>query len=997
MTPEEYRQAIEQPAARAGTRIEPALADALVSQVLGAAGALPLLSTTLLELWENRSGSTISHQVLETTGGVRGAVARLAEGVYSDLDDGQRHLARGVFLRLAGPGEGLAVVKRRVPLEEFDPDHSPELAELLDLLAQRRLITIDDASVEVVHEALLREWPRYQEWLAEDAQGRVVQVHLATSAREWSERGRDSAELYRGARLSAASEWASRNDAQLNPVEREFLAASRAQHQAQVRRLRVLLAAAVALLLVAAVAAAVAFVQRGSARRSATSADAQRLGAQAVVQPRLDLSLLLARESVNLDNSPATQSELWATLLRSPAATYVFHVPEPFKGVLALSPDGRTLVVGSDEGIVTFYDARTHRELGSITPPGFRIHKSIVPVGALAFSHDGRLLAVGGWDRIAFLDPRTGQPSGLVAHVPGKGVGVVSRMAFSADDRTLAIGYPRYPGTGFYDSWIVGRVDVPARRAIPPAIDLSGRHPDHDDIDKVIYSPTGDVIASDWRAGKLVIFKQPGLRVRHTYTIPGVTSVAASPDGRTLGIAQDDGAVSIMSLPGGQMRLLGRHAPLGGVWSAQFTPDGRELVTTSADHTTIVWDVRSGTQLDVLTGQGDIIKQQAMSSDGRMLYTASEDGTVTAWDIGGAGRKLGRTLPFTAAYPADIYSNPQPTGVAVSPDGRLLALSQNGGLVRLWNLRTLTQVGAPFRGFKELDQSGTSGAEDMAFSPNGRLLAASGGAGSTVVVWDIRTHAVVHRFTPPNPSLAHGDGLEFSPDGKTLANGDGGNAALLWDLSTGSPQKLRLGNARSNRYALSLAYSPDGSRLATVDGLGLATLWDVARSPARRVISFPAEAAAGWATSVAFSPDGKLLATGSQGVITLRDAHTGRAVRTLRIPNGYNAVLAFSPSSSKLALLARDGAEVWNIATATQVGTALPGASPQAVTTGGPGNLRYTPDGQVVVVSPNGLASIWDVDPAAWSAAACGIAGRQLTRAEWERFVTTKPFARVCP
>ena len=199
MSPEEYRRAIEQPALRTGTRVEPATVDTLVSQVLAESGALPLLSTALLELWEHRTGSTMTARALKQTGGVQAAVARLAEGVYAELDDEQRSLARAVFLRLAGPGQGGSVVKRRVPLTEFDT--RPVLTDLLDHFAHRRLVVLDESSVELIHEALLREWPRYRDWLEEDQQGRLVQAHLAIAAREWNDRGRDTSELYRGTRL----------------------------------------------------------------------------------------------------------------------------------------------------------------------------------------------------------------------------------------------------------------------------------------------------------------------------------------------------------------------------------------------------------------------------------------------------------------------------------------------------------------------------------------------------------------------------------------------------------------------------------------------------------------------------------------------------------------------------------------------------------------------------------------------------------------------------
>jgi len=338
--------------------------------------------------------------------------------------------------------------------------------------------------------------------------------------------------------------------------------------------------------------------------------------------------------------------------------------------------------------------------------------------------------------------------------------------------------------------------------------------------------------------------------------------------------------------------------------------------------------------------------------------------------------------------------------VAVSPDGRLLALSPGRDAVQLWSLRTLRPMGPPLRGFREHDRGTAGGAEDLAFSPDGRFLAAGGGSGSPVVVWNLKTRKVRYRFTPPAKPEPHGDGLAFSPDGHTLANGDGGYGALLWDLRTGVGTKLPQGD---RRYVLSLAYNRDGTRLATVDGgdpsgkPSHAELWDVSRRPARRLATWNADNARGWATSVAFSPNGEVLATGSSGVITLRDARTGRPLRTLQIPDGYNGVIAFSPDGKKIALLAPVGAEVWDIATGTQVGTGLPGASPQANNPGGPGNLRFTPDGQLVVVSPNGLATIWNVHPAAWNAAACRIAGRELTRAEWSRFVGTQPYAPVCP
>jgi DNA-binding SARP family transcriptional activator len=165
MDRDELTWAIEQPAARAGLELERGLADALVSDVAGEPGGLPLLSTTLLELWRARERRVLRYDSYRRSGGVRGAVARLAEDAYAQLGERERRIARGVMLRLAS-GDGEALARRRVPLGELQRINGAGsvLAELTDA----RLLTVSDGEVELSHEALLREWPRYRTWLEED-------------------------------------------------------------------------------------------------------------------------------------------------------------------------------------------------------------------------------------------------------------------------------------------------------------------------------------------------------------------------------------------------------------------------------------------------------------------------------------------------------------------------------------------------------------------------------------------------------------------------------------------------------------------------------------------------------------------------------------------------------------------------------------------------------------------------------------------------------------
>jgi hypothetical protein len=363
MTDDEVRRAVEAPARCAGLTVEQDLLDAVVADVRGRPGGLPLLSTALLDTWERRRGRTLTHAGYLAAGGVPGALARLADTAYARLAPDEQAAARRILVRLAEAGEGGTPVRRRVPLAEVTAPGDEAARGALDVLVARRLLTVAEGTVEVAHEALLSHWPRLARWLEDDEQGRVVRRHLAPAAREWARSGRPDAELYRGARLASALDWAAGHAGDLNPAETEFLDASRAaadqelreqraradrEAQARVReararrRLRMVLACVIALLLFSAAISAVALQQRGQARAAQRRAEARRLGALALTEPSLDRSLLLAAAAVRTGPSPETEGDLFSALLRSPNALAQVRGNSRLQD-LALSPDGASL------------------------------------------------------------------------------------------------------------------------------------------------------------------------------------------------------------------------------------------------------------------------------------------------------------------------------------------------------------------------------------------------------------------------------------------------------------------------------------------------------------------------------------------------------------------------------------------------------------------------------------------------------------------------------
>ena len=129
------------------------------------------LSAALLEQWRERDGHVMRRAAYDRTGGVRGAAARLAEATYTSLSEPERAAAKRILLRLADAGEDeSAFVRRRVPLDELELGRDDHTAAALAALTDSRLATADEGTLEVAHEALLREWPRLRGWLEEDAE-----------------------------------------------------------------------------------------------------------------------------------------------------------------------------------------------------------------------------------------------------------------------------------------------------------------------------------------------------------------------------------------------------------------------------------------------------------------------------------------------------------------------------------------------------------------------------------------------------------------------------------------------------------------------------------------------------------------------------------------------------------------------------------------------------------------------------------------------------------
>jgi WD40 repeat protein/tRNA A-37 threonylcarbamoyl transferase component Bud32 len=972
MQASELRRSVELPSARVGLRVEPELTDALVDDVEGEPGALPLLSTALLELWQKRQDDALTLAAYRESGGVHGAVARLAEGTYARIADERKQLVRGIMLRLVGEGEGDAPVRRRAALAELDLERNDDAADVLRTLADSRLVTVGEGSVEVAHEALLQEWPRLREWIEDDTEGRRLRRHITQAATEWDAAGRDRGELYRGARLAAALDWTADHALDLNELEREFVTESREVVEEEAkrarrtnRRLRGLLVGLAVLLAAAVSGGILAVMERGEARDAETAQIAQRLGAQALVEEDLDLSLLLARQAVAIDDSPQTRGYLLATLRRSPAAVGIMHGRGDVLRAIAISPDGKTLAVAGGTTGVLFFDARTYEQVGDRLPV-----RTLVE--SLAYAPDGRTLAIGGDHQVRLIDARTREQ--LAETAVG---GVATRMAFTKDGSQLVVLFPpgEAQGAGRADARISVR-DAATLEPIGPSIEPEAFVGDY--IGFYYASPEFALTADDRflitasEDGELAWWNlRTGRKTRTEEIEPGLHTLDLSPDGLTAAVGFERG-IQLLDLRSGNVRTV-----TGGLFGSPnwvlFSPDGKTLVSTNFDKTVTRFDVESGAPLETLRGHSNSVQQPVFSRDGKTLYTVSHDGTAIAWDLTG-DRKLGRRFQFTGdriSSPGGYDGHPG----KFSPDGRLIAIGLKKEGIALWDTRTLRPTGAPLG---ETDGE----VKTLAFSPDGRALAAVTAPGS-LTLWDVGSRSRLHGPLGAGAGTFF-VGVGFSPDGATLATASD-SGVTLWDVATGH----NLGEVEGTSAAHDLAFSADGAMIASARVReGGAEVWDAAsRSSIAKVRGTPFTD-----FSVALSPDGHILAVGGvDAFVRLWDVRTGKLVSELDQGGNGAFTLEFSPDGRILAISGFEPvASLWDVATGTRIGPQLTAGDRRTM-------IDLSADGRrLLETHGNGKGAVWDVDPESWERRVCDVANRTLTREEWEAYVPGRPYQPAC-
>ncbi len=437
------------------------------------------------------------------------------------------------------------------------------------------------------------------------------------------------------------------------------------------------------------------------------------------------------------------------------------------------------------------------------------------------------------------------------------GNGTIHRIAYSPDGRLFAAAGAL--GTWLYDAESFAKIGLLAGSAAPIAFNTNGQ--------TLASGSWSDPSVHLWdlksqeKVGGLPLSDQRG-----------ITALTYSPGGKILAVGYTRGDIALWDTETQtKTALIDTTAHV--IWTLAFSPDGQMLASGGFEDSTIsLWDVQTQALLGGLDGHTRearsahlAVSSIAFSPDGKILASGSSmDCTLRLWDVASRAQ-------IAVLLELDTEKDGEINSIAFSPDGTLLASASDDGVIRMWNTRTLKQVG-------ELETK-SGGVTSIAFRPDGKILAALNGRPAATArhrggdmairIWEVQSHKQIAELGSHSASV---DSVAVSPDNRLFAAGRQDGAVELWDLGTREQIDVLRGHDATVQCVV---FSPDGRFLAS-SAKEHARLWNI--EDREEIGTFKHSAIV---ESVAFSPDSKTLACVDDNCIRLWDIHRKTEISVL--------------------------------------------------------------------------------------------------------------------
>lgn len=939
------RVVIEEPARLCDLDIHDELVDRLIADT-GSGNALPLLAFTLQRLAEG--GMTLTSGRYEEIGGVQGSLIQHADATLVEAVTSSE-LARDDVLAALVRLASFDQTRRRVDLNGLPQP----LRVAFGVFVDKRLLTAEHNWVEVVHEALLTEWPPLHAAIEERKAALLTARSVELAATDWLTAKVPDHVLWDADRLAATGD--AESVADLSAEAKDFLDASRAKvtrMRRRERRRRNRFVSTLSVLVVLFAAAAVfAGVQWGKANDNKRVAAGRSLLSQAETMQNTEAgtSLRLGVAAMSVNASSEARAGLVNTLMGNHyVATLTGHASEV--SAVAFSPDGRLMVTGGADPSVILWDVSDPdhpRRVGDADTEG--------SVWTIVISHDGRTMVTGGPTMVVVWDignPAHPQLLGAVDEAPRW----VSSAALSEDDHTLITGIWDNTGANGDEAilWDLSGRTTPLKLATLSANNsgpVRGVALSHDHRVAITGNEDGTVLMWD-----IADRTAP----RRIATLRGhgnsVWAMATSPDGRTLltGGADQTAILWDITDPAKPARLSSLNGHGGTVRAVAFSPDGRTAVTGSFDNTAILWrldDLSRPVRLDTLGGHRQPVYAVAFSHDGSHLATSSSDYTTVLWrtDVIASPHRLGELGGHRNGQPSLVFS----------PDGHRMITGGADGAMIAWDVtdprrpQTLARISAHVDGFvMAINRDGTRlltgsadttavlwdvadwarprqlamleqgrrGVSAVSFAPEGNIVALGGDDGQTNL-WDVADPVRPRKLATVGGQRYRTSAVPFSPDGRTLVTGNTDSTNMVWDVrDPARPRKLAIFHDENSTY--SGVFSPDGRTLALAQEGRKTTLLDLS-DPGKPEVLAVMRGQASSVYAAGFSPDGKVLGTGGYDKTAIfwdvTDLHNPRELASVRGQASAVAVVLFSPDRHTVAISGGDTPVLWDIAQLTDI------------------------------------------------------------------------------